>query len=273
MKLRILFCCALMCPLAFAANQGKKGPAPATSASDIPHLRKQGAVTQLIVDGKPFLALAGELDNDAATGLEGLRPIWPELVKMNLNTVLPVAYWELVEPEEGKFDFALVDGLIQEARRHNLRLGLVWFASWKNGLSSYAPLWAKKDFKRFPRVQTKTGAGLEVFSPIEGYGDATRDADARAFAALMRHIKEVDGQQHTVIMMQVENEVGVLGGIPRPLAGGGQSLCGAGAERADGLPSEAQGHPDAGVPPGVGGGRLQDIRDLGRGVRQGRRDG
>jgi hypothetical protein len=200
-----------MGPLAFAANQGKKGPAPAASASDIPHLRKQGAVTQLIVDGKPFLALAGELDNDAATDLEGLRPIWPDLVKMNLNTVLPVAYWELVEPEEGKFDFTLVDGLIQEARRHNLRLGLIWFASWKNGLSSYAPLWTKKDFKRFPRVQTKTGAGLEVFSPVEGYGDATRDADARAFAALMRHIKAVDGQQHTVIMMQVENEVGVLG--------------------------------------------------------------
>jgi hypothetical protein len=174
-------------------------------------LRKQGAVTQLIVDGKPFLALAGELDNDAATSLENLQPIWPALVRMNLNTVLPVTYWELVEPEEGRFDFALVDGVIQEARRHNLRLILIWFASWKNGLSSYAPIWAKKDFKRFPRVRNKKGTGLEVFSPIEGYGDATRDADARAFAALMRHIKEVDGRQHTVLMMQVENEVGVLG--------------------------------------------------------------
>jgi hypothetical protein len=211
MKLRILVCATFVCSLAFAASQGKSSPVSTASASNIPHLRKQGTVTQLIVDGKPFLALAGELDNDAATSLENLRPIWPALVQMNLNTVLPVTYWELVEPEEGKFDFTLVDGLIQEARRRNLRLILIWFASWKNGLSSYAPLWVKKDFKRFPRVQTKRGTGLEVFSPIEGYGDATRDADARAFAAMMRHIKAVDGQQHTVIMIQVENEVGVLG--------------------------------------------------------------
>ena len=34
--------------------------------------------------------------------------------------------------------------------------------------------------------------------------------DTNAYAALMRHIREVDGEDHTVIMMQVENEVGVL---------------------------------------------------------------
>jgi beta-galactosidase GanA len=164
----------------------------------------------LVVDGKPFVALAGELGNDASTSLDHLRPIWPTLVQMNLNTVLPCAYWELMEPEQGKFDFTLVDGIIQEARRHNLRIGFVWFASWKNGLSSYAPVWVKKDWKQFPRALKKNGQALEIFSPVEGFGDATRDADARAFAALMRHIKEVDGQQHTVVMMQVENEVGIL---------------------------------------------------------------
>jgi hypothetical protein len=206
MKVQNTLCCIFVCWLGWLTVQSK-----AQSDSGIPHLRKQGTATQLIVDGKPFVALAGELGNDASTSLEYLRPIWPTLVQVNLNTVLPVAYWELLEPEEGKFDFTLVDGIIEEARRHNLRVGLLWFASWKNGVSSFAPVWAKKDFKRFPRAQTKKGTGLEIFSAIEGYGDATRDADARAFAALMRHIKEVDGQQHTVIMMQVENEVGVLG--------------------------------------------------------------
>jgi hypothetical protein len=140
-----------------------------------------------------------------------MRPIWSTLVQMNLNTVLPVVYWGLFEPEEGKFDFTLVDGILQEARSHNLRVGLVWFASWKNGLSIYAPTWAQKDFQRFPRARNRSGAALAIFSAIEGYGDATRDADARAFAALMRHIKEVDGRQHTVIMVQVENEVGMAG--------------------------------------------------------------
>jgi len=49
---------------------------------------------------------------------------------------------------------------------------------------------------------------LELLSP---FSDANLNADAHAFAALMRHIKEVDGQQHTVIMIQVENEVGMQG--------------------------------------------------------------
>ena len=84
----------------------------------------------------------------------------------------------------------------------------MWFASWKNSLSSYPPDWVKRDFERFPRAQTKAGRTVELLTPLS---DANRDADARAFAALMRHVKEVDGQEHTVIMVQVENEVGMQG--------------------------------------------------------------
>jgi hypothetical protein len=121
--------------------------------------------------------------------------------------VLAAVSWAQVEPEEGHFEFALVDGLIQEARRNNLKLVFLWFGSWKNGLSSYAPLWVKQDYERFPRIKIKGGKSIELLST---FGDASRDADARAYRALMRHIKEADGQQHTVLMMQVENEVGVL---------------------------------------------------------------
>jgi hypothetical protein len=112
-----------------------------------------------------------------------------------------------MEPTEGHYEFALVDGLIQEARHNNLKLVFLWFGSWKNGLSSYVPYWVKQDYKRFPRIRIKGDKTLELLSTLSV---ATRDADARAYRALMRHIKEVDGQQHTVIMMQVENEVGVL---------------------------------------------------------------
>ena len=100
-----------------------------------------------------------------------------------------------------------MDGAIQEAQRNNLRLVFLWFGSWKNGVSSYPPAWVKTDQNRFPRVQDKDGNGLETLSTLSA---ANRDADSRAFAALMRHIKQVD-TRHTVIMMQVENEVGVLG--------------------------------------------------------------
>lgn len=183
------------------------GLVAASAQPQIPHLRKQGTATQLIVDGKPYLILGGELHNSSSSNLEYMRTVWPRMVDLNFNTVLAVVSWETIEPEEGKFEFRLVDGLIEDARRHNLRLVFLWFGSWKNGMSSYTPMWVKKDYKRFPRVKIEGGETVEVLSTLS---TESRDADARAYAALMRHIREVDGDDHTVIMMQVENEVGVL---------------------------------------------------------------
>jgi hypothetical protein len=138
-----------------------------------------------------------------------MKPVWPKLIEAKLNTVLAGVAWNQIEPQEGKFDFSVPDGIIRDARSHNLRLVFLWFASWKNGLSSYAPDWVKRDFERFPRAQVGEGRSIELLSPSS---DANRDADARAFAALMRHVKEVDGRQHTVVMIQLENEVGMSGG-------------------------------------------------------------
>ena len=175
--------------------------------SGTPRLQKQGSATQLIVDGKPFLALTGELGNNTATSLENMQTVWPKLVAGNLNCALVAISWAQMEPAEGRYEFSLVDGLIQDARRNNLKIVFLWFGSWKNGLSSYAPYWVKQDFKRFPRIRLQDGRSMELLST---FGDATRDADARAYGALMRHIKDVDSGPHTVLMMQVENEVGVL---------------------------------------------------------------
>jgi hypothetical protein len=185
----------------------------AQTAAGTPHLQKQGTATQLIVDGKPFLALAGELTNNGATSLPMMEPVWPKIVADNLNTVLVGISWAQFEPEEGKFNYTQVDGVIAKARENNLHIVFIWFASWKNGTSSFAPYWVKKDYTRFPRIQIGGGSTVSISGPVEllsTFGDATRDADAAAFGALMRHIKEVDGTQHTVLMMQVENEVGVL---------------------------------------------------------------
>jgi beta-galactosidase GanA len=172
-----------------------------------PHLETRGAARQLIVDGKPFFILGGELYNSSSSSLDYMKPIWPQLAAMGLNTVVTPLSWELIEPDEGKYDFSLVDGLLDQARAAHERVVFLWLASWKNGMSSYAPVWVKRDTKRFPRV-VEHGNEVEILSPA---GAATQEADARAFAALMQHIQQVDGQQHTVLMMQVENEVGVLG--------------------------------------------------------------
>lgn len=173
----------------------------------IPHLEKKDYTTQLIVDGKPFIVLGGELGNSSFTSLEYMTPIWQKLKTMNLNTVLVPVYWELIEPYEGKFDFALYDLLINEARKNDLKLILLWFGSWKNSMSSHAPAWVKKDQQRFPRVKDDKGRSHEILTP---FSEENLKADLNAFKALMKHVKEIDGKNHTIIMIQPENEIGML---------------------------------------------------------------
>ncbi len=184
----------------------------ATCAQDanLPRLEKRGVTTQLVVDGKPFLMLAGELHNSSSSSLEYMKPLWPRLAAIPVNTILTPISWELIEPAEGKYDFTLIDGLLAQAREQHLRVVFLWLATWKNGMSSYAPVWVRQDTKRFPRVLLHNNE-VNILSTVAGFSDATRDADARAFTAVMQHIREVDSRDHTVIMMQVENEVGILG--------------------------------------------------------------
>ena len=175
--------------------------------SSPPHLQAQGTATQLIVDGRAFLIRGGEIGNSSASNPATFEQHWAKLKSLNLNTVLVPVYWHLIEPQEGRFDFATVDELLRQAREHKMRLVLLWFGSWKNSMSCYAPDWMKLDSKCFPRAADRKGQPQEILSP---FSPENCDRDVAAFAALMRHLKEVDGQQHTVIMVQVENEIGML---------------------------------------------------------------
>jgi hypothetical protein len=200
---KLIVCAFLVSFVALVARAQTK-PADPT----VPHLEKRGQATQLIVDGKPFLALAGELSNTVSSDTERMKVVWPLLAnKVHMNTVLTGIAWDWIEPEEGKYDFRLVDQLVASARQNNVHIVWLWFASWKNGLSSFAPAWVKAAQDRFPRAQIRGGKTIEVLSTLS---QNNLEADARAFAALMRHTREVD-VSHRVIMVQVENEVGVLG--------------------------------------------------------------
>jgi hypothetical protein len=189
---------------AFAAGAQVNAPEPAS----VPHLEKRGNATQLMVDGRPYLSLAAELANSASSNLEYLEPYWSRLVASHVNTVLVAVSWELIEPEPGQFDFSLIDGVIHDARKHNLRLMLLWFGSWKNSMSTYAPPWVKKDTKQYPLLVDENGHHLNMMSV---FYEANWKADANAYRALMRHVREVDGKDQTVLMMQIENEVGIRG--------------------------------------------------------------
>ena len=186
------------------------------AAAELPHLQRNGHATQLMVDGAPYIGLGGELHNSSPSSPAYMAPIWDRLAKEGVRTVVGAASWELVEPEEGRFDFTAVDDQIRQAHAHGVRLVLIWFGAYKNAESTYAPSWVRRDEKRFPRGQrdpaSKTGAITKVLNgPILSvFSETLAQADGRAFAALMRHIKQVDHNQ-TVIMIQVENESGLLG--------------------------------------------------------------
>ncbi len=177
-------------------------------AAELPRITKSGDSGQLIVDGKPYLILGGELGNSSAGTTAQAGSILPRLAAMHVNTVLMPVAWEQIEPAEGTYDFSILDHWIEDAREHHLHLVPLWFGSWKNGVSSYAPIWVKQNPKRFPRAETADGEDLEILSTL---GTETLKADSAAFARLMKHLKEKDENQQTVLMVQVENEVGYLG--------------------------------------------------------------
>lgn len=172
-----------------------------------PYLSTQGTATQLMVDNNPFLIIGGELGNSSASSFADIERIFPKLERMGLNTVLVPAYWDLIEPIEGQFDFSLIDKTINQARQYNLKVVFLWFGAWKNSMSCYAPLWFKQDYKKYPRAYTKAGKPLEIAS---SFSENVFQADQRAFSQLMKHIVAIDSKEHTVIMVQIENEIGML---------------------------------------------------------------
>ena len=149
--------------------------------------------------------LGGELSNSAATSVEDINEVMPRMKALGLNTVLLPAYWELLEPTEGKYDFTLIDHTIQQARDLQLKVVFLWFGAWKNSMSCYAPLWFKEDTKRFPRARTQQGKPLEIASP---FSEQVFQADNKAFEVLVKHICEIGSD--VVTMIQVENEIGML---------------------------------------------------------------
>ncbi|KAJ4334934.1 hypothetical protein N0V95_009040 [Ascochyta clinopodiicola] len=142
-----------------------------------------------------------------------MRSVWPKLVKNNVNTVLGAVTWDQIEPEEGRFDFAELDLVISDARKHQLKLVLLWFGSFKNGLSTYVPEWVKTDNVRFPRAQirNKHSGEVKTIETLSVFHQNSAAADAKAFENLVKHVGDIDSAFNTVIMIQVENEVGLLG--------------------------------------------------------------
>jgi hypothetical protein len=178
-------------------------------AADLPKLVNNEGRYALLVDGRPYLILGGQIHNSSAWPSE-LPQVWESMAALHANTIEAPLYWEQFESEEGHFDFNNVDQIVEGARAHNLHVVLLWFGTWKNGNMHYVPAWVKTDTTRFPHVIRPDGEPIDVLSPLS---HSTREADKTAFVTLMRHLKQIDGEQHTVLLIQVENESGNIGSV------------------------------------------------------------
>lgn len=185
-----------------------------------PEIRITHGKQVLFVDGAPYYAVAGEVHNSDSSSPAYMEKIWKIADDLGLNTLLLPVSWELTEPEEGRFDFSIPDALIRQARAWRKRIIFLWFGSWKNAEMMYAPAWVKKDRKRFCRAQIVKGEDKSLRSfgsyalpyySLSYLCTETMEADGRAYAALMAHLRDFDGEENTVIGVQVENETGLLG--------------------------------------------------------------
>ncbi|SFU53295.1 GH35 family beta-galactosidase [Pseudoduganella namucuonensis] len=216
----------LLAALCLAA-MATAGAQVSQAGAGLPHLVKKDGRHALIVDGAPFVMLGAQAHN-SSNYPRALAKVWAAARDMHANTVeIPVA-WEQIEPVEGKFDFSYVDTLLAQARQNKVRLVLLWFGTWKNTSPQYTPEWVKFNNQRFPRMVGPDGKTTYCLSPL---GEETLKADKKAFVALMSHIKKIDQEHRTVIMMQVENEVGTFG-FERDFSPRGQAAFGQPVPRA-----------------------------------------
>ncbi len=176
--------------------------------NEIPRIIAKDGRYSFLVEGNPYFILGGQVHNSSAWP-ELMPQIWSAVEQLHLNTLEVPIYWEQIESQKDKFDFSIIDTLLNQSRVHKIHLILLWFATWKNGSNHYMPEWMKRDAGIYPNIVDKNGKPVDSPSPNI---IATMDADKSAFASVMRYLKKVDAQ-HTVIMMQVENESGSWGSV------------------------------------------------------------
>ena len=156
--------------------------------------------------GEPLLLLGTQTHNSSVGDPEMMARELAAVKAYGGNLLEAPIYWYKLEREPGQYDFSDVDDLLSLCRENDLYLILLWFGTSKNGHPNYVPEWVKLHPETYRLAQGPDGGHVASLSPL---CPATLEADSRAFAALMAHLKEADGQQRTVLAVQVENEMGL----------------------------------------------------------------
>jgi hypothetical protein len=190
----------------------------------MPHFEGAHERKVLYVDGQPFTVLAVEIPwwdliygkyRETETAYDSL---YPAAAKLGLNALKVPIKWSMVEPQKGIYDFSYVNHAKSMAERNHLKLILNWFGHYASADGTiygnltgelYAPMYIVADEKTYPRAVDADG--VPHHNAISYDYEPVLDREIAAFRAFMRHIKEVDSETHTILMIQVENEIAVFG--------------------------------------------------------------
>lgn len=161
-----------------------------------------------VVNDQPFLALAGEVHNSSCSSMTYFEEkVLSRIQDIPLNTLLLPIYFEDVEKEEGVYCIEKVQQMIDRCRQYDYKIIFLWYGLWKNGLSTYIPQWMKLDRDTYPFCRQENQKPLYTISPL---CQKAIEKDAKAIQQVMSFIKKYDAIEQTVIMLQIENEVGLL---------------------------------------------------------------
>jgi hypothetical protein len=190
----------------------------------MPHFEEANGHKVLYVDGEPFSVLAVEIPwwdliygkyKETETAYDGL---YPAAAKLGLNALKVPIKWSMVEPEKGVYNFSYLDHAKSMAENNHLKLILNWFGHYASADGTvygnltgelYAPMYIVTDDKLYPRAVDADG--IPHHNAISYDYEPIVEREIAAFRAFMQHIKEVDSQAHTILMVQVENEIAVFG--------------------------------------------------------------
>jgi hypothetical protein len=196
---------------------------PPVSASLQPHFETVNGKSVFFADGLPFTILAVETQWEGLVygryeeTMQVYDYMYPAAANMHLNALKVPIKWSVVEPSEGVYDFSYVDHVRRTAEANNLKLVLGWFGHYASGAGTiysnmvgdvFAPMYIIKNSARFPRAADADGKPHD--DAVSYDYPAILEREIAAFRAFMRHLRETDAN-HTVLMIQVENEIAVFG--------------------------------------------------------------
>jgi hypothetical protein len=186
----------------------------------------------LYVDGKPFLALGGQLRPDTWRLYEGYsNPQMTDLgifswaTNLNINVVQVPVYWSDCEPTQNSFNWTNLQWAIGECAKYGLRMEILWFGSDISGQgdSNLEPGYILKNPNAYPLMVSRSGAvetnaiigpGGYEWTLSKEYPGAIA-AEANVIYNMMGYLKAND-TNHVVIGLLVEGEVSIMADADPP---------------------------------------------------------